>query len=139
MQPGWSVDCVSVNTEMAPVLSELVAEMALFPFIHGISEPKWVTAQGFVGALDFFLSRRVSPEIGTVHVENESIFPSDHYLVQLCLHAVLALVPPGNPTSWAQFNLGTSVCKWQHETFADSCAGRRSLPPAATSETYQFS
>ena len=91
--PGWSADCVSVNTEIAPVLSEFAADMTLLPFTHGMSGPMWVSAQGFVGALDVFLSRRVSPEIGTVRVENESIFPSDYYPVQLCLHTLPALVP----------------------------------------------
>ena len=135
--PGWLADCVSVNTEIALVLSEFVAHMAMLPFTHGMSGRTWASAQGFVGALDFFLSRRVSPEIGTVRVENESVFPSDHYPVRLCLHTLPAPVPPGNPTSRARLNLGTNVCKWQQETFADSCAGLRSLPPTATSETYQ--
>ena len=67
--------CVSVNIDIAPVLSEFVADMVLLPFTHGMSGPAWVSAQGFVGALDFFLSRRVSLEIGTVRVENESVFP----------------------------------------------------------------
>ena len=90
------------------MLSEFAADMTLLPFTHGIPGLTWVTAQGFVGALDFFLSRRVSPEIGTARVENESIFPSDHYPVRLCLHTLPAL-PPGNPTSGARFNLGTCV------------------------------
>ena len=76
--PGWSADCVSVNTEITPVLSGVVSDMALLPFTHGICGPTCISAQGFVGALDFFLSRRVSPEVGTVRVEIESIFPSDH-------------------------------------------------------------
>ena len=135
--PGWSADCVSVNTEIAPVLSQFAADMTLLPFTHGMSGPTWVSAQGFVGALDFFLSRRVSPDIGTVHVENESVFPSNHYPVRLCLHTLPALVPPGSPASKARFHLGTSVCKWQQETFADSCSGLRSLPLAATPEAYR--
>ena len=134
--PGWSADCVSVNTEIAPVLSEFAADMTLLPFTHGMSGRTWVSAQSFVGALDFFLSRRVPPEIGTVRVENESVFSSDPYPVRLCLHTLPALVPPGNPASKARFNLGTSVCKWQQETFADSCTGLRSLPPATTPEAY---
>ena len=90
-----------------------------------------------MGALDFFLSRRVSPEVGTVRVEDESVFPSDHYPVRLSLHTLPALVPPGNPASRARFCLGTGVCEWQRETFADICAGLRSLPSAATSESYR--
>ena len=89
-----------------------------------------------MGALDFFLSHQVSPEVGTVRLENESVFPSDHYPIRLSLHTLPALVPPGNPASRARFRLGTGVCKWQQETFADSCAGLLSLPPAATSESY---
>ena len=134
---GWSADCVSVSTEIAPVLSEFAADMALLPFTHGMCGPTWVSAQGFVGVLDFFLSHRVSPEVGTVHVENESVFPSDHYPVWLHVHTLLALVAPGNPASRARFKLGTSVCKWQQETFADRCAGLHSLPPAATPEAYR--
>ena len=64
--PGWSADCVSVNTEITWVLSKFVTDMALLPFTHGMSGPTWISAPGFVGALDFFLSRRVSPQIGTV-------------------------------------------------------------------------
>ena len=100
---------MSVNTKITPVLSEFVTDMALLPFTHGMSGPTWVTARGFVGALDVFLSRRVSPEIGTVRAENKSVFPSDHYPVRLCLHTLPALVPPGNPTSTARFRLGTGV------------------------------
>ena len=135
--PGWSADCVSVNTEIAPVLCEVAADMTLLLFTHGMFGPTWVSARGFVGALDFFLSRRFSLEIGTVRVENESVFPSDHYPVRLCLHTLPALVPPRNPASRARFNLGTSVCQWQQETFADSCTGLRSLPLAATPEAYR--
>ena len=80
---GWSADCVSVNTKIAPVLSQFTADMTLLPFTHGKSGPTWVSAPGFVGALDFFLSRRLSPEIGTIRVENEFVFPSDHYPVGL--------------------------------------------------------
>ena len=128
---------MSVNTEITPVLSECVVDMTLLPFTHGMSGPTWISAQGFVGALDFFLSRRVSPEVGTVRVETASVFPSDHYPVRLSLHTLPALVPPGNPASRARFRLGTGVCKWQQETFANSCVGLRSLPPAATSQSYQ--
>ena len=135
--PGWLADCVSANTEIAPVLSEFAADMTLLPFTHGMSGPTWVRAQGFVGALDFFLSRRVSPEIGTVHLDNEFAFPSDHYSIRLRLHTLTALVPPGNSASRARFNLGTGVCKWQQETCADSCTGLRSLPPAATPQVYR--
>ena len=126
---------MSVNTEIAPVLSEFAADMTLLPFTHGMSSPAWVSAYGFLGALDFFLSRRVSLEIGTFCVENESVFPSDHYLVRLCLHTLPPLVPPGNPASRARINLGTSVCQWQQETFADGCTSLRSLPPAAMPTT----
>ena len=38
--------------------------------------------------------------------------------------------------SKARFRLRTGVCKCQKETFADSCAGLRSLPPVATSEHF---
>ena len=72
--PGWSADYVSVNTEITPVLFEFVSNMALHPFTHGMSGPTWVSAEGFVGALDFFLNRRVSPDIGTVRLESESVF-----------------------------------------------------------------
>ena len=128
---------MSVNTEIAPVLFELVGDMTLRPFTNGMSRPTWFSAQGFVGAMDFFISRCVSEEIGSVRVENESVFPPDHYPVRLCLRTLPALVPPENPTSRARFNLGTSVCKWQQETFADSCTGLRSLPWAATPEAYR--
>ena len=70
-------------------------------------------------------------------VENESVFLSHHYTVRLSLHTLLALVPAGNTASRARFRLGTGVCKWQRETFEDSCAGLRFLPPAAMSESYQ--
>ena len=80
--------------------------------------------------LDFFLRRRVSTEIGIVRVENECVFPADHYLVRLHLHTLPPVVAPGNPASQAQFKLRTSVCKWQQETFADSCANLHSLPLA---------
>ena len=53
------------------------------------------------------------------------------------MHTHPALVPPGNCTSRARFNLGTSVCQWQQETFADSCISLCSLPPAATPEAYR--
>ena len=126
-----------VNTEIAPVLSEFVTDMALLPFTHGMSGPTWISSQGFVGALDFSLSCRVSPEVGIVRVENEFVFPSDHYPVRLRLHTLPALVPPGNPASMARFRLGIGVCKWQQETFANGCVGLRSLPPPATSESYR--
>ena len=126
---------MSVNTEIDPVLSEFVADMTLLPFNHGRSGPTRVSAQGFVGVLDFFLSRRVSLEIGTVRVENESVFPSDHYPVRLCLHTLPALVPCGNRASKARFNLGTSVCNWQQETFAHSCASLHSLPRGYRDDT----
>ena len=125
--PGWSADCVFVNTEIAPALSEFVADMALLPFTHGMCGPTWVNAQVFVGALDFFLSRRVSPEIGTVPVENGSAFPSDHYPVRLCLHTLPALVPPRNPASRARFNLGTNVCSNQRPLRMAALASVHSL------------
>ena len=42
-----------------------------------------------------------------------------------------------NLTSWARFKLGSSVCQWQREAFADSCKSLRSMPPAATPEAYR--
>ena len=128
--------CVGEHQD-CPVLSEFAVDMALLPFTHGMCGPTWVSAQGFVGALDFFLGHRVSPKIGTVHVENEFVFPPNHYPVRLRLHTLPALVAPGNPASRARFKLGTSVCKWQQETFADNCAGLHSLPPAATPKAYR--
>ena len=133
---GWWADYVSVNTEITPVLCEFVTDMALLPFTHGMCGPTWMSAQGFVGALDFFLSRHVTPEVGTVRVESETVFGSNHYPVRLSLHTLPALVPPGKSASRARFRLGTRVRKWQQQTFGDSCAGLRSLPQAATSESY---
>ena len=95
-----------VNTEIAPVLFEFAADMTLLHFTHGICGPTCVSAQRYVGALDFFPSRRVWPEIGIVRVVNESVFPSDHYPFRPCLHSLPVLVPPGNPTSRARLNLG---------------------------------
>ena len=86
--PGWSADCPSVNTKIALVLSEVAADMTLLPFTHGMSRPTWVDSHGSLVALDFFLHRRVSPQIGSVRVENESVLPSDHCPVQLCLHTL---------------------------------------------------
>ena len=136
--PGWSADSVSVNTEIAPVLSEFVADMALFPFIHGMSGPTWVSVQGFIRALDFFLSA-VSLQKTALSVlkTNKSSHWTTTHPVRPCLHTLPPLVPPRNPTSWAQFTPGTNICKLQQETFADSAAGLRSLPPAATLERYQ--
>ena len=108
--PGWSVDCVSVHTEMAPLLPEFAVDMHLLPFTHGMRGPTWVSAQGSVGALDFFLSGHLSPDIGVVCVESESVFPSDDYPVRLRPFTLPALVAPGNPTSRARFKLGSSVC-----------------------------
>ena len=53
--PEWSADCMSVHTEIAPRLLEFAVDMHLLPFTHGMRD----SAQGFVGALDFFLSRHV--------------------------------------------------------------------------------
>ena len=111
--PGWSAGCVFVNTEITPVLSEFVTDMALLPFTHGMSGPTWIIAQGFLGARDFFLRRRVSSEVGTFRVESESVFLSDHYLVYLTLRTLLALVPPRNSACRARFCRGTGVFKWQ--------------------------
>ena len=69
-------------------------------------DPRRVSAQGFVGALDFLLGRHVSPDIGVVRVESEFVFPSDHYLVRLRLLTLPTLVAPRNRTSWARFKLG---------------------------------
>ena len=107
---GWSVDCVLVSTGTAHVLSEFAADMALLPFTHSMCGPTWVSVQGSLGALDFFLSRRVSPEVYTVQLENDSVFPSDHYPVRLRLYTLPALVAPRNPASRARFKLGTGVC-----------------------------
>ena len=124
---------MSVHAEIAPVLLEFVADMHLLPFGHGMRGP---SAQGFVGALDFFLSRHVSPDIGVVRVESESVFPSDHYPVRLRLPTLPALVARGNPTSRARFKLGSSVCQWQLEASTDSCSSRHSMPLADTPEAY---
>ena len=134
--PGWSVDCVSVHTEIAPGLLEFVADMHLQPFTHGMRGPTWVSALGFVGALDFFLNHCVSSEVGVVHVENESVFPVDHYPVGLRLLTLPALIALGNPASRARFKLVSSVCQWQREAFADSCSCLYSMPPAALMDTY---
>ena len=77
--PVWPADGVSVHTEMAAVLLEFATDVQLLPFARGMCGSTWVSAQGFVGALDFLLSRRVSPDISVVRVESESVFPSDHY------------------------------------------------------------
>ena len=106
--------------------------MHLLPFTHGMRGPTWVGAQVFVGAVDFFPSRHVSRDIGVVRVESESLFPSDHYPVRLRLLTLPALVAPGKPTSQARFKLGSSVCHWQREAFADSCKSGHSMPSAAT-------
>ena len=108
--PGWSADCASVHAERVPVLLEFAAYIHLLPFTHGMRGPTWVSAQGFVGALGFSLSRRVSPNIGVVRVESQSVFPSDHYPVRFRLLTLPTLVAPRNPTSWARFKLGSSVC-----------------------------
>ena len=42
--PRWSADCVSVDTEITPVLSEFVTDMALLPFAHGMSGYTWISA-----------------------------------------------------------------------------------------------
>ena len=135
--PGWSVDYLSVSPEIALVLSNSVADMALLPFTHGICGPTWVSVYELVGVSDFFLSRRVAPENGTVGVENEYLFLLDHYPVRVRLHTLPALVAPGNPASLARFKLSISVCKWQEETFADNCAGVHSLPSTATPQAHQ--
>ena len=77
--------------------------------LHGRRGPTWVSAQGFVGALDFFLSRHWSPNNRVVRVESESVFPSDHYPVRLRLLTLPPLVAPGNPNPRACFKLGSSV------------------------------
>ena len=135
--PGSSADCVSIHTEIAPFLLEFAADMHPVPFTHGMRGPTGVSAQGFVGALGFFLSRRVSVDIGVVRVESELVFLSDHYPVRLRLLTSLALVAPGNPTARARFKLRSHVFQWQREAFADSCTGLHSVPPAATPEAYR--
>ena len=110
--PRWSSDCVSLHTEMAPVVLEFAADMHLLPFTHGMRGSTWVSAQGFVGGSYFFLSHCVSPDIGVVRVESESVFPSDHYPMRLRLLTVPALVALGNPFSRARFKLGSSVRQW---------------------------
>ena len=41
---GWSADCVSVNTKIAPVLSEFAPNITPLPFTHDMSAPPRVTA-----------------------------------------------------------------------------------------------
>ena len=71
--PGWYVDHMSVHTAIAPSLLEFAADMHLQPFTHGMHGPTWVSAQGFIGALDFFLGCRASSEVDVVCVESESV------------------------------------------------------------------
>ena len=87
---GWLVRYVSVHTEIAPVLLEFAVDMHLHPFTDGMRGPTWVSAQGFVGALDFFLSCHASSDIGVVRVESESVFPLDHYPLRLRLFTLPA-------------------------------------------------
>ena len=76
--------------EIAPALLGLVADMHLHLFVQGMQRPTWVSAQCFVGALHFFLTRNTSAQVGIVRVENEAAFPSDHYSVRLRLFTLLA-------------------------------------------------
>ena len=71
----WSADCVSAHTKVAVVLLEFVANKHLQPFVHGMQGPTLVRAQGFVGALDFFLSRTMSLDVGAACVERDC-FPA---------------------------------------------------------------
>ena len=93
--------------------------------------------QGFKAALDFFLSRRASSQVGVVCVENESILLSNHYNARMRLFTVPALVAATNPPSRPCFNLGFSVGEWQHGAFADSCMTLHSMPPAAVPHAYR--
>ena len=62
-----------------------------------------------MGALDFFLGRNVSREVGVVCVKNEAVFPSNHYPVRLRLLNLHALTGPSNPLMRACFKLGSAV------------------------------
>ena len=107
--PGWSLACVSVRTRIALVLLEFLAPMHLHRFIRGMQGPTSVSAHAFIGALHFFLRRRASPEVGVVHVENDTIFPSDQYSVGLRLLTFPALTAPGNPIALAHLKMCSCV------------------------------
>ena len=124
----------TVNTKVMPLWQLL--QWSAFPSVVFLQETG-VLPPRFVGAPGFFSSNRVSPEIGNVCVENESVFPSDDYPVWLRLHTLPAFVATGYPASRARFKLPTSVCKWQQLTYTDNCAGLHPLPPAATLEAYR--
>ena len=128
--------CV-VHTEVSPVLLEFVADMHLHPFVHGMQGPTWSSAQGFVGALYFFLSRNVFPEVCVLRVEDETVSPSDHYPVRLPLLTLPALTAPCNPLARARFNMGSGVFQQQLQIFVDSCVSLLSKPPAALLEGYR--
>ena len=128
---GWSLARAHPPHSVPPF------DMHLLPFVDGMHGPTWISPQGFVGALDYFLSRQVTPEVGTVRVESTSVFPSDHYHVRLHLHILRALSFPGNPTSRARFKLGTRGSELQRQDFATGYQALHSLPPAATAEAYQ--
>ena len=98
--------------------------------------PTLVSVQGVVGTLDFFLSRNASLEVGIGHVENEAVFPSDHYPVRLRLLTLLALTGPNNPLARARFKMGSGVSQQQLQNFADSCVNLLSTPPAAIPDAY---
>ena len=118
--------------------------MTLRPFTHGMCGPTWVNAQGFVGALDFFLSRlslrRLALFVLNMNLSSHRSTTQSGFacrLFQLSCHP--GTPPTGHDLPWARFTPGTGVCNGQQETFANSCAGLRSLPPAATLEAHQHS
>ena len=93
--------------------------------------PHGFSAQGFVGALHFFLSRNAYPEVGFVRIESEAVFPSDHYPVRLCLLTLCALTAPSNPIARARFKMRTGVSQQRQQIFVDSYGRLLSTPPAA--------
>ena len=97
----------------------------------------WVSAQGFIGALDFFLSRPMSSQVGEVLVESKSVFPSDHYRVQIRLLTIPALAAPGiQPpqlvSSWGPVSAngsGTLLQTIERSTFHAPGRCDRDMPP----------
>ena len=134
--PGWSSDCVSLHTEIAPVLLEFVADLHLQPSTHGMVGPTWVGAQGFVGALDFFLSHRTTTDVGVVRMEQHAVFPSDDYPVCLPPLTLPALPTPGDTLTRVRYKMGTGVSQRQQQPFVDGCATLLSMPPTALLDTY---
>ena len=113
MELGWCADCVSLQTEIAPVLLEFLAYLHLHLFTHAMLAPTWVSAQGFVGMLDVFLSRKTTVDVGLVRVERDAVSPSDHYPVcrhPLTLPTRLPTVPtPGNTLTCVRYKIGIRV------------------------------